>query len=107
MSVPQLTHEQRVAASAKAVAIRAKRADVKKQLKSAQLSLRDLLIVSQVDDVVAGMKVVSVLEALPGIGQVKASAIMEKCGIAVSRRLRGLGPHQIESLTKVIEGRSR
>lgn len=106
MAVPQLTHEQRVAASAKAVAIRVKRADVKRQLKESKLSLRDLLVVSAVDDVVAGMKVVSVLESLPGIGQIKAAAIMERCGIALSRRLRGLGPHQIESLTKLIESRS-
>ncbi len=107
MPVPELTHEQRVAASAKAVGIRTKRAEIKRQLKAAKISLRDLLVVSQVDDVVAGMKVISVLEALPGIGQIKAHAIMEKCGIAMSRRLRGLGPHQVDALTKLIDSRVR
>lgn len=107
MSVPLLTHDQRVAASAKAVLIRTKRASVKQQLKSAQISLRDLLAVAVVDDIVAGMKVVSVLEALPGIGQVKAAAIMRKCGVAPSRRLRGLGPHQAAALCAVFDHRNR
>ena len=107
MPVPILTHDQRVAASAKAVEIRTKRAQIKVQLKTAQISWRDLLAVSKVDDIVAGMKVVSVLEALPGVGQIKAAAMMEKCGVATSRRLRGLGPHQITALCRIIDNRKR
>lgn len=107
MPVPALTHDQRVAASAKAVHIRTTRARVKTQLKSGQISLRDLLAVAQVDDIVAGMRVVSVLESLPGIGHVKAAALMERCGVAASRRLRGLGPHQAAALCSAIAGRKR
>lgn len=105
MPVPVLSHDQRVAASAKAVVIRTKRAAVKSQLKSGQVSVSDLLVVAQVDDIVAGMRVISVLEALPGIGRVKAAAIMESCGIAVSRRLRGLGPHQTNALCRLLDQR--
>ena len=37
------------------------------------------------------MKVVSVLESLPGLGKVKARRLMETVGISDSRRLQGLG----------------
>jgi ribosomal protein S13 len=40
----------------------------------------------------------AVLEALPGIGKVRAGQIMERLRIAESRRLRGLGEHQRRSL---------
>jgi ribosomal protein S13 len=38
------------------------------------------------------------LEALPGVGKVKARATMEEIGIAETRRVRGLGPHQAQAL---------
>ncbi|MEI6404648.1 MAG: integration host factor, actinobacterial type [Actinomycetes bacterium] len=107
MPVPALTHDQRVAASAKAVHIRTKRAQVKRQLKDATISWRDLLAVADVDEIVAGMKVVAALESMPGIGRIKAAAIMDKCGVAHSRRLRGLGPHQVASLCDVLDSRAR
>lgn len=107
MPVPALTHEQRVAASAKAVHIRTTRARVKGQLKSGQITLVDVLAVAAVDDIVAGMKVVAVLESLPGIGRVKAAALMERCGVAASRRLRGLGPHQAAALCAALAVRGR
>lgn len=107
MPVPTLTHEQRVAASAKAVEIRTKRAQIKRSLKTAEVSLREVLAFAEIDDVVAGMKVISVLESLPGIGDIKAHAIMDKCNIAASRRLRGLGPHQIAAMCAIIDTRAK
>jgi ribosomal protein S13 len=44
------------------------------------------------------MKVVAVLEALPGIGKVRAVQMMDKFKIADSRRLRGLGDNQRRAL---------
>ena len=38
------------------------------------------------------------LTSLPGLGKVKAHRLMEKLGIAESRRLRGLGAKQREAL---------
>ena len=35
---------------------------------------------------------------MPGVGKIRAEEIMERLGIANSRRLRGLGPHQINAL---------
>ena len=45
------------------------------------------------------MKVIALIESLPGVGKVRAKSVMEKIGIAESRRIRGLGIHQIRELT--------
>ena len=43
---------------------------------------------------VGKMKVLAVLESLPGVGKVKARRTMEEIGIAETRRVRGLGAQQ-------------
>ena len=95
---PQLTAEQRQAALAKAGEVRRKRAEVKQQLKMRSISLSDLLAQAETDDVVAGTKVLAVLESLPGMGKVRARKMMDEIGIADSRRIRGLGEQQRASL---------
>ena len=51
------------------------------------------------DDVNVGkLKVVSMLESLPGVGKVKARRLMEEIGIADNRRVQGLGAQQRASL---------
>lgn len=102
MSVPVLTQEQRIAASAKGVEIRVRRAQVKQQLKEKHITFPQLLEVSGKDDIIAGMKVQSVLESLPAIGKVKAAHLMDSCGIASSRRLKGLGAHQTKALLNAL-----
>ena len=49
------------------------------------------------------MKVLAVLEALPGTGKVKARRLMEHVGISETRRLQGLGAKQRESLLEAVE----
>jgi hypothetical protein len=97
MPLPTLTEEQRRQALAKAAEARKKRAALKERLKSGQTSLRDVLG-QRDDDIVAKMKVSAVLEALPGVGKVRARKIMERLDISVSRRVRGLGAKQKEAL---------
>jgi hypothetical protein len=97
MPLPTLTEEQRRQALAKAAEARKKRAALKEQLKSGQTSIRDVLS-RRDDDIVAKMKVSAVLEALPGVGKVRARKIMERLDISVSRRVRGLGTKQKEAL---------
>ena len=97
MPLPTLTEEQRKEALAKAAEARRARAEVKNQLKSEKLSLRELLS-KEGDDVVGKMKVSSVLESLPGVGKVRARKIMERLDISESRRMRGLGAKQKENL---------
>ena len=97
MPLPTLTEEQRREALAKAAEARRKRAELKGQLKSERMTLRDVLT-RQGDDVIGKMKVSSVLEALPGVGKVRARRIMERLDISATRRVRGLGAKQKDAL---------
>lgn len=97
MPLPTLTEEQRKAALEKAAEARRKRAELKGQLKSGELTLRDVLS-KQGDDTVGKMKVSTVLESLPGVGKVRARKLMEKLDISASRRVRGLGAKQRDAL---------
>ena len=82
------------AALEKAAAARRQRAELKEKLKAGSISLGELLAQGDTDDAVAKLKVVTVLESLPGVGKVKARRTMEEIGIAETRRLRGLGKEQ-------------
>jgi hypothetical protein len=97
---PALTPEQRAAALEKAARVRRERAEIKEKLKMNSLKLDELLRMADTDETVGKMKVVSVLESLPGLGKVKARRLMETVGISDSRRLQGLGAKQRESLLK-------
>jgi hypothetical protein len=95
---PSLSPEQRQAALDKAAAARRQRAELKEKLKMGSLSLRELLDQAGRDEVVAKMKVVAVLESLPGLGKVKARRLMEEVGISDGRRVQGLGEKQRKAL---------
>lgn len=98
MPLPQLTEEQRRQALAKAAEARRRRAQVKAQLKSGSLGLSECLDRSESDEILGKMKVSAMLEALPGVGKVRAQKVMEELNISPSRRLRGLGDKQKGSL---------
>ena len=95
---PSLTPEQRHAALEKAARARRERAEIKDHLKSGRVTLRELLVKAESDEIVGKMKVLAVLEALPGTGKVKARRLMEHVGISETRRLQGLGAKQREAL---------
>jgi ribosomal protein S13 len=46
------------------------------------------------------MRVEALLEAMPGVGKVRAQRIMERLEISPSRRVRGLGVKQREALAR-------
>ena len=100
MALPPLTPEQRAAALDKAAAARRARAALKVRLKSSGTSLADVLASGETDEAIGKMKVVAVLEAMPGVGKVRAQKIMERLEISPSRRVRGLGAKQREALVK-------
>lgn len=95
---PTLSAEQRAAALEKAAAARRVRAELKEKLKMGSLSLQELLDEGIGDEVVGKMKVLSVLESLPGLGKVKARRLMDEVGISETRRLQGLGEQQRKKL---------
>ena len=100
MALPTLTPEQRAAALEKAAAARRARAELKVRLKTQAVSLAEVLDSGEVDDTIAKMKVVEVLEAMPGVGKVRAHKLMETLEISPARRVRGLGVNQREALLK-------
>lgn len=95
---PTLSADQRQAALEKAAQARRMRAELKEKLKMGSLTLGELLQQADSDEVVGKMKVLSVLESLPGLGKVKARRIMEEIGISETRRLQGLGDQQRKKL---------
>lgn len=98
MPLPSLSPEQRAAALVKAAAARKARAELKEKLKREETTLADVLAKAGTDEVIGKLKVSAVLEAMPGIGKVRAASLMERLGIAETRRLRGLGEHQRKAL---------
>jgi hypothetical protein len=100
MSLPPLTPDQRAEALEKAARARKERAEVKNRLKRGAVTLSDVIEESAADDVIGKMKVSALLESLPGVGKVRARQIMERLGIAESRRIRGLGANQRSALER-------
>lgn len=98
MALPPLTPEQRAAALEKAAEARRERATVKNRLKYAQGDLSEVISEGKSNDVIGKMRVSALLESMPGVGRVKARALMEEIGISESRRVRGLGQNQISAL---------
>ncbi len=64
------------------------------------LTLKELIEQGDNDEVVGKMKVLTVLESLPGVGKVRARRLMEEIRISEARRVRGLGAQQREALLK-------
>ncbi|WP_372727029.1 integration host factor, actinobacterial type [Nocardioides sp.] len=98
MALPPLTPEQRQAALDKAAASRRERAEVKNRLKNSGASIAEVLAEGRHNEVVGKMKVIDLLQSVPGFGKVRARQMMEKLGIAESRRVRGLGTKQVAAL---------
>ncbi len=71
---------------------------MKNRLKMGSITLGELLDHADENVIVAKIKVLAVLESLPGVGKVTARRTMEDIGIAESRRLSGLGPQQRKAL---------
>jgi len=95
---PQLSQEQRQAALEKAALARRARAETKELLKTGSMRLSDVFETADSDEMIAGLKVESLIAALPGTGKIKAKRIMEALEIAPNRRIRGLGKRQREAL---------
>ncbi len=64
------------------------------------MSLAEVL--SSTDGNVGKLKVVSMLESLPGVGKVKARKVMEDIEIADNRRVQGLGAQQKQKLLDLL-----
>jgi transposase len=104
VALPPLTPEQRADALAKAAQARRTRAELKDKLKHHAITLREILDAGETDEVIGKLKVLALLEAMPGVGKVRAARIMEKLDISPSRRVRGLGAKQRTALEREFAG---
>jgi guanylate kinase len=95
---PRLTDEQRLKALEKAASSRKRRALVKAELKQGSLDIEAILELSKTDEAVANMRVRELLESLSGVGKVRALTLMERLEISPTRRVKGLGRHQITQI---------
>lgn len=100
MAIPKLSSEQLAAARASATEARRVRAELKDKVKNQELSFMDALAKAQGDDTLSRIKVVDLLRAVPRVGVTRAGEILEAADISANRRIRGLGRHQIERLSK-------
>lgn len=99
MSLPALTAEQRDVALQAAARTRTARRDVLDELRTGETSLIELLDRAETDPtVVGGIRLRTALLALSGVGASTADAVLDRIGIARTRRLRGLGPRQQAAL---------
>ena len=103
MGLRPLTESDRTTARLKATAARVERAELKAKVKSGAMTVAEVIEAAGSMESVGRLRVSELLESLPGIGPVRAAAIMETVRIAPSRRLRGLGIHQRRALIDHLE----
>jgi len=96
MLPPRLSSRARRKAGEKAVLARQDRAKVKEQVASGELFFFDLFKDERKS--ITRMKLVDLLQSVPGIGQARAAIIFERTKISPSRRIGGVGHRQIELL---------
>lgn len=98
VAIPKLTPEQLQAARAAATESRRIRAELKNSVRDGSKSLAEALDECAANDVLAHIRVIDLLKAVPRIGDKRAAEIMAKYDIADNRRVRGLGRHQVAGL---------
>lgn len=102
MTAPALDDDSRALGRDRALQARRQRAEIKRGLRAGVVSVEDVLARRDDDPVVGRMRVVDLIEAMPGVGPVRAASVMEACAIAPSRRLRGLGERQAHALARAL-----
>ena len=98
---PKLTLEERRAALAKAAHSRKVRAQFKAEIKTGVRHWLEAF--HSTDEAIKKMRVKELLQALPGCGEIRAAAILERAGISSARRVQGVGRSQYESLRKILK----
>jgi len=100
VAIPKLTEQELQAARKAATEARRTRAEFKAQVRAGALSIGEALDQAMNDDVLAHIKVIDLLKTQRRIGAVRAIEIMERLSIASTRRVRGLGKHQIDGIVE-------
>ncbi len=93
---PKLTPEARAAALLAATTARKERSEIKALLRNSEKSIFD--VINSAQPAIQKMRVRELLESVPGVGKLRAEAIMERAKISPTRRIAGLGRNQILAL---------
>ena len=102
MAAPVRTPEQRAAALDAAMQARRLRADLRVALKSGDVDPVHIVRGAGQDAHYANLRVRWLLESLPGVGPIKAEQVMERLGIAATRRVGGLNERQRALLVETV-----
>ena len=102
MALRELSMAERAEARSKALQARQERAALKAAFAAGELSLAQVFDRADTDPAIGRLRTVDLLQALPGVGEVRAAAIMQACEISPVRRLKGVGRRQREALVAYI-----
>jgi ribosomal protein S13 len=83
---------------AKAAEARKARSELLASIKAGTQTISSVLQRAKEDKTVGKTKVAALLKAVPGVGAVKAAALLEQAGIDPDRRAAGLGERQRAAL---------
>lgn len=97
---PKLTPAQRVAALDAAKQARRTRAAIKHQIRTGELRILQVIELASTNEAIAKMRVFELIEAIPGIGKVRATSILDKLGISNTRKIQGLGVLQLQKFKR-------
>jgi guanylate kinase len=95
---PQITPEERARALAKAKQSRQVRAAIKSRVKAGELTISAVIELSKDDEAIAKMRVLELVESMSGVGKIRGKNILERLGVSLTRRIQGLGRHQLQAL---------
>jgi hypothetical protein len=96
VQAPVRSLDQRMEALKRANDIRVKRAQLKKNLKSGDVSIEQIL--ADPPEFVSTAKVFDMLLAVPKFGRVKATRLLTQCRISQSKTIGGLSDRQRHEL---------
>jgi guanylate kinase len=103
---PKLSAAERTAALDAAKQARRSRAAVKEQIRTGELKVLQVIELASTNTAIGRMKISELIEAVPGMGEVRVKAILERLEISPSRRIQGLGVLQLQRLKKEFKGLS-
>jgi hypothetical protein len=99
---PERSLDQRMDALSRANEVRALRAQLKRELKARRVSIRALLL--DPPQYLETAKVFDMVLALPKVGRVKASKILQHCGVSPSKTFGDLSERQRAELAARLQG---
>jgi hypothetical protein len=99
-AAPERSLHQRMDALQRANEIRTRRAQLKKDLKAARVSIHTLLM--NPPSYVETAKVFDMLLAVPKYGRVKANKVLTQCRISPSKTIGGLSERQRTELVSLL-----